>query len=769
MTGAAAAWHRLGATLGAHGERNVAIVLGVATAVWLLDVLVPTFGQIPQWDETGYMRSGWRLVDEGALRDLAWGPFISFVYGLAYLAFQESPNWFVWTAAGGRLATYVLFCLGMYLCSRTLSDEPARSPAAGSAARHAALVIGLTWPLAASFFAGWNSSDFLFIALSALALSRLLAWLSDRSLRHLLWGSVLVGLAGLTRPDGLILLATFVVMAFATAAREGRTLRPPGWRKLLAASLLPGVLVIGGYQTVYGTATGGWGTGVMARTYTAFEQGHGVIFRERYPHQVTMVAGYDDVRASFGTRADNGASVLRAIARNPVAFAERLAYGVADMPLKFTRAFGGPLTVVLLFLAARGAVLLWRSTERWKLVVMVGWHFHVLSYFVTFWRPGYVRFAFVALALLAGHGAVAIVRNWRDWRETVPAALVLLGTAGWLWWDAEGTLWSDPGVRISHVGLALGLGMALWLPTLAVRRRLRPHGTLPGLLAALVAVSAVAAAAGRSPTDLLSPRVGLSPEEGAVAAATRDVPPGVHIATAGARVPTAARRPVRDVGGLMRMPVSRSGFDRWERTTDAGAVYLHPWLHLRYGEWFEFLLATFRNDPTWVTAFSDPAAHTWLFVRRPLLDVEDVWNSQVPALRSDFDVFVLDRLLVYVKHGAPSTRTSMRCEREGGAKRFFVHVAPVDTSLLPAGRRTASMNFRFERNGFQAADGRCVAMRALPGYEIDYIETGQYIPGDRRLWEGRIEFDDGRPAGRTWHRGMSRRAATDLEVQDSDG
>ena len=746
-SGAGAAWGRLGAALGDHGERNVAIVLGVLAGVWLLDLLVPTFEQIPQWDEAGYIRSGQHLVDEGTLRNPAWGPFISFAYGLVYWAVRESPNWFVWTAAGVKVAAYALFCLGMYLCARTLSSGPARSSAMEPAARHAALVIGLTWPLAATFLGAWNSSDFLFMGLSALGLSRLLAWLSDRSPRRLAWGSAFVGLAALTRPDGWILLASFVVLAFATVAWEERTLRPAGWRKLLAASVLPGVLLAGGYLTVYGTVTGTWGTGVMSRTYTAFEQGHGVIFRERYPGKVTMVAGYEDVRAQFGTRADNNASVLRAIARNPGAFAERLWYGVADMPLKFSRAFGGPLTVAFLFLAARGALLLLRRRERWKLVVLVGWHLHLLSYFVTFWRPGYVRFAFVALALLAGYGTVAIVRNLRDWREAIPAALVLLGTAGWLWWEgAEGTLWLGAGARTLPVGLALGVGMALWLPTLAARCRLRPDGALLGLLAAVTTVSAVAVAAGRSPTELLSPRVGVSPEEHALGVVARDVPPGVHIATAGARVPTAARRPVRDVGGLMRQPVSQARLDQWKRTSDAGAVYLHPWLHQRYREWTEFLLEWLQNDPTWVEAFSDPAAHTWLFVRRPLFEVEGVWRSHAPVLRSEFDVFVLDRLLVYVKHGAPWDRASMRCDQEGGAKRFFVHVVPVDPSVLRPGRRSVSLNFRFERNGFRGDDGRCIATRALPGYEIDYITTGQYIPGDRRLWEGRIEFGDGRQA-----------------------
>ena len=45
------------------------------------------------------------------------------------------------------------------------------------------------------------------------------------------------------------------------------------------------------------------------------------------------------------------------------------------------------------------------------LVVVLVWHTHMLSYFVTFWRPGYFQFAFVAVALLAGTGVAAVVRN----------------------------------------------------------------------------------------------------------------------------------------------------------------------------------------------------------------------------------------------------------------------------------------------------------------------------------------------------------------------
>ena len=644
----------------------------------------------------------------------------------------------MWTAAGGRLATYAVFCVGMYLCARTLPSRPAAN---------AALVIGLTWPVALSFFAGWNSSDLLFIGMSALGLSRLLTWLSHRSLRHLVWGSAFVGLAALTRPDGLVLLASFVVMALATVAWEAKTLRPPGWRKLLAASLLPGLLFAGGYLAIYGTDTGVWRTGVGSRTYQAFEQGHGVVFRERYSGGNAMVAGYDDVRAQFGTRADNDGSVIRAIARNPAGFAERIAHSVADFPATVGRALGGPLAVAFLLLAARGALALLRSRGRWTLLVFLGWHLHMASYFVTFWRPGYVRFAFVALALLAGCGTAAIMRNWRDWKETMPLALVLLGTAGWLWWDGGDGMWGDLRALVGIV-LAFGFGMALWLPILTEAGGRHPYGKALGLVGALVIVSVSAASAGRSPTDVLSRRLGMMPEERAVTTATRTVPPGIPIATHGIRLPTAAKRPGRVIGELVRKPVSRTRLDQWERMSDAGAMYLSPYMRRQYREWFDFLLAWLQNDSIWVATFADPATHRWLFVRRSLLDVDGVWQTTTPALRSEFDVFVLDRLLVYVEHGTPWTRTSTRCDEAGGAKRFFVHVVPVDSSVLPPSRHLANLNFRFERNGYRTGDGRCVATRSLPGYEIDYITTGQYIPGDRRLWEGRIEFEDGRPRDR---------------------
>ena len=723
-----AVWRRLGSAWSLHPERNTAIVLGLLTMFWLLELLIPTFEQIAPHDDTAYIRSGHWLVADGALRVYVWGPLLSALYGLAYVVVQESVNWFVWTATGGRLATYGLFCTGVYLCARALSPRPA--------AAHAALVIGLTWPLAASFVAVWNSSDHLFMAMSALALSQLLAYLSDRSAKHLVWGSVLVGLAALTRPDGLILVVSFVLLSLATDARDAKALLPPGWAKRLSAAFAPAVFIVGGYLVLYGIVTGSWGMGVMSRTYQAFEQGHGVIYRERYSGNA-LVEGYGDVRSLFGTAAENDRSVFRAIVRNPSAFFDRTVRALGQMPRKVDAAFGGPLAIALLFLVSRGVLSLWRARQGWTLAVLLGWHLHLLSYFLTFWRPGYLRFSFVALALLAGVGASAAAGNWRDWRERAAVAVALAGLAGWLLWDGGGRIWGDPVAREVPVTIVLLLGMALWVPTLTPGCQRRPEGKLLSLLAGVTMVCGVATAAGRSPIDRLPPNVGGSAEERAVAVAAEELPPGVPIASLGVKLPVAARRPSRTLGYLMTRPVLESALEEWQAGSDAGAIYLSPFMQRQYGSWFEFLVERLGRDPRWVSAFSDEESHAWLFANRSLLEVDGVWRSHEPVLRSGFDVFVLDGLLVYVKEA---------CDQEDATRRFFVHGVPVDPDVLPEPQRArgiAHLSFRAEHNLFRV-DDRCIATRMLPGYDMDYIVTGQYLPGKERYWQGRIDFGGGR-------------------------
>ncbi len=723
-----AAWGRIGSAWGKHAERNAAIALGLLTAFWLLDLHVPTFNQIAPFDNTAYIRSGYRLAADGVLGMISWGPLVAVLHALVYVIVQESPNWFVWTAVGGRLCIYALVCTGVYQCTRSLSPAPAR---------HAALVIGLTWPVAASFFAVWNQSDYLFVAMSALALSRLLAYLSDRSTRHLVWGSTIVGMAALTRPDGLVLLVSFAALSFATCAKDAGAFLPRGAWKLLGAAVAPATLIVAGYLVLYGTVTGTWETGVMSRTYQAFEHGHGVVFREQYPTGNTGIEGTGDFRELFGTRADNRGSVFRAIVGNPGAFLERLVHSVVQLPEQVAVAYGGPLTVAFLFLASRGALSLWRARQRWTLVVLLGWHLHLTSYFLTFWSFRYVRFTFVALTLLAGLGASAMASNWRDWRERTTVAVVIGGLVAWLLWDGEGRMWADPGAGTAGVTLVLLAAMALFVPTLTPRFQRRRDGKLLRLLAGLSMVSVVAVAAGRSPADHLPLRAGVSAQERAVAAAAAVLPPGTPIASFGFKLQAAARRPHRMLGDeLMVKTVSASALEEWQARSDAGAIYLDPFMRKRYGSWFSYLRDRLESDPQWVPVFSEAASHTWLFSHRSLLQARGVWRTNEPVVRSDFDVFILDQYLVFTKEG---------CNADDMERPFFVHAVPVDRMQLPEWARKRGilhLDFDFDKYGYRI-DGRCVAIRRLPAYELDNVRMGQYIPGERRFWQGRIDVGGG--------------------------
>ena len=108
-------------------------------------------------------------------------------------------------------------------------------------------------------------------------------------------------------------------------------------------------------------------------------------------------------------------------------------------------------------------------------------------------------------------------------------------------------------------------------------------------------------------------------------------------------------------------------------------------------------------------------------------------NSLEPIIRSDFDVYIADRSLIYTKP---------QCSDSDVAARFFASIIPVDANDLPAYARENGyyiIDFAFDEYGAIAADGRCWAEVALPNYPIAEIHAGQYVAvedGYYYLWEG---------------------------------
>ena len=102
-----------------------------------------------------------------------------------------------------------------------------------------------------------------------------------------------------------------------------------------------------------------------------------------------------------------------------------------------------------------------------------------------------------------------------------------------------------------------------------------------------------------------------------------------------------------------------------------------------------------------------------------------------PVAKSDFDVYLIDDGMAYLKEPCLSGDTDAR---------FFLHIIPADPADLPAADRERGFenrDFRFAERGARI-DGKCMAERELPDYAIERIRTGQFVSGEGNLW--RVEF-----------------------------
>ena len=107
--------------------------------------------------------------------------------------------------------------------------------------------------------------------------------------------------------------------------------------------------------------------------------------------------------------------------------------------------------------------------------------------------------------------------------------------------------------------------------------------------------------------------------------------------------------------------------------------------------------------------------------------------SREPSLRSDFDVYLIGNELTYFKEPCVPADTD---------RRFFLHVVPADVDDLPRHRKLHSFdNLDFNgRRKFEIFDGKCLVIIPLPDYAIVSIRTGQYVPGEGRVWEAEFPY-----------------------------
>ncbi|MDE0198338.1 MAG: PQQ-dependent sugar dehydrogenase [Caldilineaceae bacterium] len=122
----------------------------------------------------------------------------------------------------------------------------------------------------------------------------------------------------------------------------------------------------------------------------------------------------------------------------------------------------------------------------------------------------------------------------------------------------------------------------------------------------------------------------------------------------------------------------------------------------------------------------------------PLIRGLDGTDIGTPAMRSRFEVFVHENLLIYLR---------IPCSTGDYRNRFFLHITPVHANDISEELRQFGFNVydfnSFDRGvGSTVFEGGCLVVRPLPAYEIKHIHTGQVIreesPDGEVYWRGPV-------------------------------
>ena len=124
--------------------------------------------------------------------------------------------------------------------------------------------------------------------------------------------------------------------------------------------------------------------------------------------------------------------------------------------------------------------------------------------------------------------------------------------------------------------------------------------------------------------------------------------------------------------------------------------------------------------------------------RRAFQSAYEALVAGEPVIRSDFDIYLSEDSLTYVKEPCASADTEAM---------FFLALYPADVNDLPDRRKQHgfdNLDFDFDGRGM-VLDGRCMARIPLPEYDIARIGTGQYMVrvggGFHHFWETEFRLE----------------------------
>ena len=370
----------------------------------------PTIKDISLWDDAGYINQG-RTLLQGVFPKFSENPFMALLFAISYLPFQHDNFWMLHTVTVGRILMFILMWLGTCLVANQISGPKWY------------IMVGLMFASTVTVDIMENPSDTFFAGLSALAFWQMLSYHNTRRVKHLALTSLFIGLAALARNDGLILFALFLITSLFYLKSSQNKLQH------LAAAILPFLVLVGGYVLAYGAFTGDFDLGTQERSYLAFRQGQ----MELSPTDPACALGPTKCAGNaadvlYGSSAENGNSIFRAIARNPRAYLQRLVTTTSLLPGLANDAYGKRLFYAWLFLAMLGIFALLRDKKYALLALCLVWIAPLGTYFLTFFRAGYLRMPLCVIFLLAGVGIIELVESLNNRRKWVWLGILLFLT-----------------------------------------------------------------------------------------------------------------------------------------------------------------------------------------------------------------------------------------------------------------------------------------------------------------------------------------------------
>lgn len=400
------------------GRRSAILITVLLFGFGILCQLPILAVRFPGLDDSGYLFDGVRLVEQGTLMPLGSGPLSGILNGAIFFFFPRDHMLLGYVSLVRRVILLIGILSAVGICGNALGGKWAGwgLMALAAFARPVTTILMVT-------------ADSLYAVLAGLAFAVLVSgWIGEKRSGSRMgtgyWIAVgaLLGLAALARLDGALLGAVLIPVLWLLRGRKGDAVRE--------ALVCTGgfVLPVAVYMLLYGIASGTWDPQIGQRSYLAFEQGHNLLYSGRY--EVIPSPSAADV---YGTAAENGYSVLRAIARNPSAFLSRLPLTAANAVRMFYDAYSILGGAMFLFLVVGGAAALWRKPYRAVLGFGMLWCLPLAGYALATYRQGFFGMLFPVLLVLAAAGAIPLITRFRTLMRSEQAPLLavwLLVAAG---------------------------------------------------------------------------------------------------------------------------------------------------------------------------------------------------------------------------------------------------------------------------------------------------------------------------------------------------